>query len=60
MEDESGFGFPTRSTGEILDEFPELTRDRLKSIIKDLKAEGRVRLAGRTKGGRWYAEASTT
>lgn len=30
------------STGELLDQFPELTRDRLKSILEDLKARRRV------------------
>lgn len=46
------------SAGEILEDFPELSRDRLKSILKELKAEGRLHSTGKTKGVRWSVEAS--
>lgn len=42
------------TTGELLDQFPALSRDRLKVVLKELKDEGRAVSRGRTKGGRWY------
>ena len=39
---------------DILQEYPSLSRDRLKTLLKDLKTEGKAHNVGRTKGGRWY------
>ncbi len=38
----------------LLKQFPSLSRDQLKALLKDLKAEGKAHTVGRTKGGRWY------
>ncbi len=36
-----------------------LSRGQLQKLLKDLKAENKIRSVGRTKGGRWYpAEAA--
>jgi ATP-dependent DNA helicase RecG len=42
------------SMGELLEQFPSLSRDQMKALLKDLKAEGNAHTVGRTKGGRWY------
>ena len=46
-------------TGARFDELqqvlPALSRSQIQKLLKELKAEGRVRNEGRTKGARWYA-----
>ncbi len=39
---------------DMLGEFPSASRDQLKAMLKELKAEGKAHSVGRTKGGRWY------
>jgi ATP-dependent DNA helicase RecG len=39
---------------EMLAEFPSVSRDQLKGLLKELKGEGKVHGVGRTRGGRWY------
>jgi len=39
---------------DMLGEFPSVSRDQLKAMLKELKAEGKAHSLGRTKGGRWY------
>lgn len=47
------------TVGELLEQFPPLSRDQMKALLKDLKAEGKAHTVGRTKGGRWHpGEAS--
>ena len=47
------------TVGELLEQFPSLSRDQMKALLKDLKAEGKAHTVGRTKGGRWHpGEAS--
>ena len=44
---------------EMLKQYPSLSRNRLKALLKILKTEGKAHNKGRTKGGRWYpGEAS--
>jgi ATP-dependent DNA helicase RecG len=38
----------------MLHEFPSVSRDQLKTLLKELKGEGKAHSVGRTKGGRWY------
>lgn len=45
--------------GDLLQQFPTLSRDQLKAILKDLKTEGKVHSIGRTKGGRWNPGKAT-
>lgn len=40
--------------GELLEQFPSLSRDQMKALLKDLKAESKAHTVGRTKGGRWH------
>ena len=39
---------------ELLEQFPSLSRDQLKALLKELKTEIKAHTVGRTKGGRWY------
>lgn len=39
---------------ELLEQFPSLSRDQLKALLKELKTETKAHTVGRTKGGRWY------
>jgi ATP-dependent DNA helicase RecG len=39
---------------DVLQEYPSLSRDRMKTLLRDLKTEGKAHNVGRTKGGRWY------
>ena len=39
---------------DMLGEFPSVSRDQLKAMLKELKSEGKAHSVGRTKGGRWY------
>jgi len=32
---------------------PELSRDQVRTLLKDMQADGLIRVAGRTKGARW-------
>jgi ATP-dependent DNA helicase RecG len=34
--------------------FSFLSRGQIQTLLKDLKAEDKIRSVGRTKGGRWY------
>ncbi len=42
------------TVSELLEQFTPLSRDQMKALLKDLKAEGKAHTVGRTKGGRWY------
>ena len=37
-----------------LDQLRVLSRDRVQSLLRELKAEGRIHNVGRTRAGRWY------
>jgi ATP-dependent DNA helicase RecG len=39
---------------DMLGQFPAVSRDQLKAMLKELKADGKAHSVGRTKGGRWY------
>jgi ATP-dependent DNA helicase RecG len=39
---------------DMLAKFPSLSADQLKTMLRQLKREGKVHSIGRTKGGRWY------
>lgn len=39
---------------DLLNEFQPLSRDQMQTLLKELKADGRVHARGRTKGGRWF------
>ena len=45
-----GDGCTLKTLHEIV---PELTSDQVRTLLKDLQAEGLIRVTGRTKGGRW-------
>jgi hypothetical protein len=32
---------------------PQLTRDQVRTLLKELQVDGLIRVAGRTKGSRW-------
>jgi ATP-dependent DNA helicase RecG len=40
---------------ELQQVLPALSRSQIQKLLKELKAEGRIRNEGRTKGARWYA-----
>ena len=46
--------------GSKFDEFtqvlPELTRNQLQSLLRELKAEDKIRVDGRTKAAKWYVQ----
>ena len=46
------------STGSTLAELgqvlPSLSANQVQNLLRELKSEGRIRVAGRTKGARWY------
>jgi ATP-dependent DNA helicase RecG len=44
---------------DMRQEFAPASRDQLKSLLKELKAEGKAHSFGRTKGGRWYPGEAT-
>jgi len=39
---------------ELLQVLPSLSKDQVQKIIQEMKKEGRVRLEGATKGGKWF------
>ena len=49
--------------GSKFDEFtqvlPELTRNQLQSLLRELKAEHKIRVDGRTKAAKWYVQRGT-
>lgn len=47
-------GSPLQDLMQVL---PSLTRNSVQGLLRELKAEGRIRTSGRTKGGRWLLEA---
>ena len=56
IEEHRGEGSTVR---ELLEQYPTLSRGRMKALLEDLKAENRAHTVGRTKSGRWYpGEAS--
>jgi len=44
----------TWALADLQEVVPFLSRDQVQTLLRELKAQGRVRSAGRTKGGRWY------
>jgi ATP-dependent DNA helicase RecG len=51
IEEHGGDG---STLADMLGEFPSVSRDQLKAMLKELKAQGKAHSVGRTKGGRWY------
>ena len=49
-------GSPLRDLCDVL---PALTRGQVQRLLRDLKADGRVHCAGRTRAGRWFPGAQT-
>ena len=43
---------------DFLQVLPMLSRDQIKSLMRELKSEGRAHVVGRTKGARWYPGSS--
>jgi ATP-dependent DNA helicase RecG len=41
---------------ELLQVLPSLSRDQVQSLVRQLKKEGRVRVEGVTRSGRWFPE----
>ncbi len=39
---------------ELMQVLPQLSREEVKTLLNELRQEGRAHLLGRTKGGRWY------
>ncbi|MFI5459664.1 MAG: hypothetical protein ACHRXM_29925 [Isosphaerales bacterium] len=39
---------------DLLHEFQPLSRDQMQTMLRELKADGKVYNLGRTKGGRWF------
>lgn len=42
---------------ELAEVLPSLRRNQVKSLLRELQAEGRISHTGRTKGSRWYPAA---
>src|SRR5437667_108617 len=40
---------------ELMQVLPSLSRDQVQKLVQELKSEGRVRLSGWGRSGRWYA-----
>jgi len=40
--------------GDLLQVLPGQTRGQVQTLLRDLRSEGRVRLVGKTRGGRWF------
>lgn len=41
---------------ELAQVLPDLTRNQLRGILRELREEGQIRVVGRTKAARWYPE----
>jgi ATP-dependent DNA helicase RecG len=41
---------------ELVQVLPALSRNQIQTLLRELKREGRIRIVGRTKSGRWYPE----
>ena len=39
---------------EFAEIFPELNRNRIRSLLRNLKKEGKIRCQGQTRGGKWF------
>lgn len=44
---------------ELMQVLPQLSREEVKTLLNELRQEGRAHLVGRTKGGRWYPGPAT-
>lgn len=51
IRDNAESGTPLHELKEVL---PHLSRNQVQSLVQELRKEGRVRLAGKTRGARWY------
>jgi len=45
--------------GDLLTEFPAVSRDQMRTLLKEIKSEGKTYSTGRTKRGRWYPGEAT-
>jgi len=45
------------SFGELQQVLPGLSRDQVQTLLRQLKAEGRITVVGRTKGAKWFPVA---
>jgi ATP-dependent DNA helicase RecG len=44
---------------ELQQVLPNHSRNQIHSLLKELRAEGKIRCSGRTRGGRWFPETSS-
>jgi len=42
------------SLSELIQIFPDFSPKQVQGLLRDLKAENRIHVVGRTKGARWY------
>jgi ATP-dependent DNA helicase RecG len=52
IQENQAEGSPFRDLEQVL---PALSRRQVQNLLQELRAEGRIHLAGVRKGGRWYA-----
>ena len=46
--------------GELVQVLPQLSRPQVKTLLAELRAEGRARAEGERRLGRWFAGAEAT
>jgi len=51
IQENQGDGSPFRDLEQVL---PALSRRQVQNLLQELRAEGKIRLSGARRGGRWY------